>query len=65
MVARHWTFAPTKQGRPPLPDSLAELVVRLATENPGWGYRRIVGELGGLGHRISTSSSDLAAPKPK
>jgi putative transposase len=56
LVARRWTCAHKKPGRPPLEQSLRALILRLARENPHWGYRRIVGELKGLGVAISPTS---------
>jgi putative transposase len=56
MVRRHWTYPARPRGRPPIPDQVQTLIVRLATENPRWGYQRIRGELLNLGLRISSSS---------
>ncbi len=57
LVARHWTQPPVpRTGRPPTPTELRQLVLRLDTENPNWGYRRIHGELRRLGHRIAAST---------
>jgi putative transposase len=57
LVARHWTQPPTaKRGRPPIDPELRALAIRLARENPTWGYRRVHGELCRLGHRIAASS---------
>jgi transposase InsO family protein len=56
LVARRWTHAHRAPGRPPLDPSLPSLIVRLAYENPHWGYRRIVGELKGLGITVSATS---------
>jgi putative transposase len=56
LVARRWTTTPAPPGRPAIPAGLRALVARLATENPTWGYRRIHGELAGLGYRIGAST---------
>ncbi len=56
LVRRKWTYPQRKPGRPPTGDALRELVLRLARENPRWGYQRIAGELIKLGFRLSPST---------
>jgi putative transposase len=56
LVRRRWTYPQRRSGRPPTGRSLRELVLRLARENPAWGYQRIAGELLKLGFRISPST---------
>ena len=56
LVTHRWTTSPSRPGRPAIPAGLRALVIRLATENPTWGYRRIHGELAGLGYPIGAST---------
>jgi putative transposase len=57
IVRRRWTFDDRpKRGRPPIGAACAELIVRLARENPAWGYGKVQGELLKLGHRVSQST---------
>ena len=56
LIRRRWTYPSARMGRPPLPDDLQQLIVRLARENPRWGYQRIHGELLRFGIRVSASS---------
>jgi transposase InsO family protein len=56
LVGRRWTYPHRPPGRPSLPDETVELIVRLAGENPRWGYLRIVGELNKLGITVSKGS---------
>jgi hypothetical protein len=55
LVAQRWTYA-GPVGRPPMRGETRELVLRLARENPRWGYQRIVGELEGLGLAVSATT---------
>ena len=59
LIASQWTYAHRTPGRPPLERSLRELILRLADENPHWGYKRIVGELKGLGISVSATYERL------
>jgi transposase len=55
LIARKFDGSKFRQraGRPKVQPDIENLVVRMARENPGWGYDRIVGALANLGHRIS------------
>jgi putative transposase len=55
-IARHWTQAPQAPGRPSTGAEIRRLIIDMATQNPTWGYRRIAGELAGLGHHVGAST---------
>ncbi len=59
LVAKKWDYSDCREknvGRPPLSDEVKQLVLRMARENPTWGYDRIAGAVKNLGHDISDQS---------
>jgi transposase InsO family protein len=56
LVAGAWTYPHRGTGRPPLDQELQQLIIRLASENPRWGYQRIKGELLRLGIHVSATA---------
>src|SRR5258705_12353412 len=56
LIARKWTYARRRPGRPAVLAEIRRLVVRMATENPRWGYTRIQGALKNVGHRVARST---------
>ncbi len=57
LVARKWDYASKRRpGRPSTAAAIRNLVIRIATDNPAWGHRRVQGELIKLGHRIAAST---------
>jgi putative transposase len=65
LVAGAWTYPQRHTGRPRLNEGLQLLIVRLATENPRWGYQRIQGELLHLGIRVSATAIRAIAAPPR
>jgi putative transposase len=66
LITRRWTYS-NQAGRPGTSQEIRALVLRLAQENPGWGYRRVHGELSRLGHQVSdaTVRRILRARRPR
>lgn len=55
LVKQKWTQSPSP-GRPPVSDKLRDLITRLGTDNPRWGFRRVHGELRRLGYKVSAAT---------
>src|ERR687893_2274808 len=55
LVAHRWRY-PNRPGRPSPNRQTREVIYRLARENPQWGYRRVHGEVLGLGYQLSEST---------
>ncbi|GAA4638270.1 hypothetical protein GCM10023196_095300 [Actinoallomurus vinaceus] len=56
LVKRRWTYPKHGPGRPPIRPTIRALVLRLAAENPGWGHRRIAGEITSAGRKVSPAT---------
>ena len=56
VITRRWTAKRQQSGRPPTSPPLRRLILRLAGENPDWGYRRIGGELASMGRKVGAST---------
>jgi hypothetical protein len=52
LIAQKWTYPRRRPGLPSIDQKLTELVVRIARENPSWGFDRIQGAVSNLGYKI-------------
>ena len=56
LIATKWTYQKRRVGRPGLMRHLKDQIVRMATDNPSWGYCRIQGAMKNLGHQVARST---------
>jgi putative transposase len=56
LIARKWTSVRSRPGRPGVQAEIRRLAIRMATDNPSWGYTRIQGALKNVGHRVARST---------
>ncbi len=63
LIARKWTY-PHRQGRPRVSSEIAALIERFATENSGWGYKRIQGELLKVRHQVQRHPPSAGSSRP-
>jgi putative transposase len=56
IVKRRWCYPHRRPGRPAVQRTARDLVLDMARDNPAWGYRRIQGELNGLGYKVAPST---------
>jgi hypothetical protein len=56
LVRRHWAYPRCGPGRPRTAPAIRALILEMARDNPGWGCRRINGELTGLGYKLAPST---------
>ena len=56
LIRRHWAYPRRAPGRPRTAAAIRALILEMARDNPGWGYRRIHGEVTGLGYRLAPST---------
>ena len=56
LVARKWTYATPRSSRRGVLAEIRQLIVRMAEENPTWGYTRIQGAVKNVGHRVGRST---------
>jgi putative transposase len=63
LITRKWTCQ--RPGRPAASQEIRDLVLRLAAQNPAWGYRRVHGELTRLGYQVSQATVRRILSRPR
>jgi hypothetical protein len=61
LIARKWTHRQRRPGRPEVLAEIRRLVLRVAAENPSWGYQRIQGAVKNVGHRVARFTITIAS----
>ena len=56
LIRRRWSYPRRAPGRPQTAATVRALVLEMARDKPGWGYRRVHGELAGLGYKLAPST---------
>lgn len=57
LIAGKWDYSHRRgPGRLRTPHTIVELIIRMAVENPSWGYTRIQGALANLGHEVGSAT---------